>query len=324
MAIFLSLLKLIGGFVLLIVGADIFVDGASKLAEKFKIPQIVIGLTIVAFGTSAPEAAISIVAGVKGSADLAVSNVLGSNIMNILLILGIAACFTPLAVQKNTARIEIPFVIFITAALMGLGLLGHNISRIDGAILWVLMILFLVYLFRTAKKGKQEAETEEKTDDKPTPIWLILIKIILGAAAIVFGSNLTVDGATNLATLAGMEERLIGLTIVAFGTSLPELVTSVMAAIKKKADIAVGNIVGSNIFNILFVLATTALVAKGGVVYSKAFIFDNIAAIISALILFLAVIKGQKVKRLAGIIMLVVYVAYFVYILVDPFGLTVA
>lgn len=320
MNLWLAILLLVVGFALLIWGADFFVDGASRVAARLKIPQIVIGLTIVAFGTSAPEAAVSISAGLKGSADLAVSNVVGSNILNIGIILGISALITPLAVQKGTRKFEMPYVMIITIILMLLGMFDGKLGWVDGLILWAGMILFLVYLLNVAKKGKVEAQEEEQNEKKKKAplIWLIA-KILIGGVAIVFGSDFAVDGATAIATSVGWSERLIGLTIVALGTSLPELVTSVVAAMKKNADIAIGNIVGSNIFNILFVLGTTALITP--VAYTEAFIIDNIVALVIAVLLWVLVLnKDCKLKRIGGGILLVSYVIYFVYLMINPFG----
>lgn len=317
MAIVIQIGLLILGFALLVYGADFFVDGASRVADRLKIPQIVIGLTIVAFGTSAPEAAVSITAGLKGSADIAVSNVVGSNIMNIFIILGLSCLITPLMVQKTTAKIDIPVVILSSAAVPVLGMLGGSIGLVDGLILWAGMIGFLIYLVRIALKDKPQEE--ENQDEKKANIFFLIFKIILGGAAIVLGSTIAVDSASALATMAGWGERLIGLTIVAFGTSLPELVTSVVAATKKKADIAVGNIVGSNIFNVLFVLGTTALVTPGGVPFQSAFLIDCAVAVIAAVLLFIFVIKDFKLKRFGGIVMLLVYAVYFVYLIVNPF-----
>ncbi len=320
MNLWLAILLLVIGFALLIWGADFFVDGASRVAARLKIPQIVIGLTIVAFGTSAPEAAVSISAGLKGSADLAVSNVVGSNILNIGIILGISALITPLAVQKGTRKLEMPYVMIITIILMLLGMFDGKLGWVDGLILWAGMILFLVYLLNVAKKGKTETQEEEQDEKKKKAplIWLIA-KILIGGAAIVLGSDFAVDGATAIATSVGWSERLIGLTIVSLGTSLPELVTSVIAAIKKNADIAIGNIVGSNIFNILFVLGTTALITP--VAYTEAFIIDNIVAfVIAALLLVLVLNKDCKLKRVGGGILLASYVIYFVYLVINPFG----
>lgn len=306
---------LVVGFVLLMKGADIFVDGASALAARMGIPQIVIGLTIVAFGTSAPEAAISITAGIKGSADLAVSNVLGSNIMNVLLILGISSLFCSLAIQRNTLRFEIPFTAFITVVLLGLGIMGGDVSRLDGIIFVLLLAGFMVYLVITSKKSKAAASEDEKPA-APMPVWKIIIFILLGGAGIVGGSQLTVYSATEIAKFFGMSERLIGLTIVAFGTSLPELITSVTAARKHNADIAIGNIVGSNIFNILFVLGVTAIISP--IPYIKDYIIDNIMAIAVMVILFLLVLKDKKLHRWGGIIMLLLYAGYFTIISFFP------
>lgn len=320
MNLWLAILLLVVGFVLLIWGADFFVDGAGRVAARLKIPQIVIGLTIVAFGTSAPEAAVSISAGLKGSADLAVSNVVGSNILNIGIILGISALITPLAVQKATRKFEMPYVMIVTVILMLLGMFDGKLGWVDGLILWAGMILFLVYLLNVAKKGKNEVQEEEQDDKKKKAplIWLIA-KILIGGAAIVLGSDFAVDGATAIATSVGWSERLIGLTIVSLGTSLPELVTSVIAAIKKNADIAIGNIVGSNIFNILFVLGTTALITP--VAYQEAFIIDNIVAfVIAALLLVLVLNKDCRLKRIGGGVLLASYVIYFVYLMINPFG----
>ena len=320
MSLWLAILLLVIGFALLIWGADFFVDGASRVAARLKIPQIVIGLTIVAFGTSAPEAAVSISAGLKGSADLAVSNVVGSNILNIGIILGISALITPLAVQKATRKYEMPYVMIVTIILMLLGMFDGKLGWVDGLILWAGMILFLVYLLNIAQKGKNEEQEEEQNEKKKKAplIWLIA-KILIGGVAIVLGSDFAVDGATAIATSVGWSERLIGLTIVALGTSLPELVTSVVAAMKKNADIAIGNIVGSNIFNILFVLGTTALLTP--VAYTEAFIIDNIVALVIAVLLWVLVLnKDCKLKRIGGGILLVSYVIYFVYLMINPFG----
>ena len=245
---------LIIGFVMLIKGADWFVDGAAGIADKLHIPQLIIGLTIVAMGTSAPEAAISISASVQGSADIAVGNILGSNILNILIILGITSVITPLAVQKSTVKYEIPFVIIISVIFGLIGLFDNSIGFIDGILLWVLFIAYIAYLFIMTKKGKIQADEsdDEDNDKKPKKVWQLILFGIIGIALVVFGSNITVNAATEIATMFGMSERFIGLTIVALGTSLPELVTSITAALKKNADIAIGNIVGSNIFNILF------------------------------------------------------------------------
>ncbi len=306
-----QILFLILGFVLLMKGADWFVDGASALASKLGIPQIVIGLTIVAFGTSAPEAAVSITSGLAGSADLAISNVLGSNILNVLLILGISALITPLAIQKNTFRIEIPFTAFVTVLLFGLGMMGGSLSRLDGVIFLLFMAAFMVYLVIISKKQKP---SEDEAPAKTMAIWKMIVFIIIGGAGIIFGSQFCVESASCIATKFGMTERMIGLTIVAFGTSLPELITSVTAARKGNADIAIGNVVGSNIFNIIFILGLTAVITP--INYISDFLVDNIMALIAMIILFVSVIKTKKLGRIGGIVMLVSYIAYFVFFII--------
>lgn len=300
------------GFVLLVKGADWFVEGASRVAEKFGIPQLVIGLTIVAMGTSLPEAAVSVSAALKGSAEITIGNVMGSNIMNVLLILGITAAIKPIAVQKSTVRYEIPFVILVSALLMGIGYMDHTVGRMDGIILWAFMIVYLVYLLVMAKKGQPLPE-EDSRSDKSMPVWKMLVLIVLGGVMIVAGSDVAVDAATELARIFGMSERLIGLTIVAFGTSLPELVTSVTAAIKGKADIAVGNIVGSNIFNILFVVGTSALITP--VAYAADFLVDSVMCIAVGVLLWLCVFKNKRLGRVSGLLMLFCYGGYFIYLI---------
>ncbi|MBQ9928522.1 MAG: calcium/sodium antiporter [Lachnospiraceae bacterium] len=309
----IQIVLLVVGFVMLIKGADWFVEGASKIADKFGIPQLVIGLTIVAMGTSAPEAAVSISAAIKGNAGITIGNVVGSNIMNILLILGITSVITAIGVQKSTIKYEIPFLIAISILLPVLGMIDGTVGRIDGAVLWLCFIAYLLYLFRMAKKG--QAVTEEIPESEAGDSLLkMIVMVIVGGGLIVLGSDVTVDAATVIAQIFGMSDRLIGLTIVAFGTSLPELITSVTAGMKGKADIAVGNIVGSNVFNILFVVGTTALITP--VTFASNFVIDSAVAVIVAVMLLLFVLKDKKLKRTGGIVMLVSYAIYFVYLLV--------
>ncbi|MGN0325296.1 MAG: calcium/sodium antiporter [Lachnospiraceae bacterium] len=315
--VLLQTVFLVAGFVLLIKGADWFVEGASKIADKLGIPQLIIGLTIVAMGTSAPEAAVSITAALSGdSIDIAIGNVLGSNIMNILLILGVSSVICPLAVQKSTKRYEIPFVILCTAFVWTIGYFDGTIGRIDGVILLALMVCFLIYLLNLAKKGQGGVDEVEAAGENDK-MWKLILWVILGGIAIVVGSDVTVASASFVAKSFGMSEKLIGLTIVAFGTSLPELITSSMAAAKKKADIAIGNIVGSNIFNILFVLAATAVITplpyRNG---ATNFLIDNLVAIAAAVLLWFGIMnKEQKLKRGFGILMLVCYAGYFAFLL---------
>ena len=311
MTILLQFLLLVIGFVLLMKGADWFVEGASKIADKFGIFQLVIGLTIVAMGTSLPEAAVSIASALKGSAGITIGNVVGSNIMNVLVILGLTAVIRSISVQKSTVRYEIPFTIGITVLLAVLGLADNKVSRLEGVILWAFMLLYLLYLLKMSKNGENQAEQPE--DEKDAGVLKMTVMVVLGAAMIVLGSNVTVDAATALATIFGMSDRLIGLTIVAFGTSLPELVTSVTAALKGKADIAVGNIIGSNIFNILFVVGTSALITP--VEYKADFLIDSMAAIAAVALLFIFVVRKKRLGRLGGIVMLACYGAYFTYLI---------
>ncbi len=309
MEIMMQVVLLAIGFAMLVKGADWFVDGAAGIAEKFGIPQLVIGLTIVAMGTSAPEAAVSINAALKGNAAITIGNVVGSNILNILIILGITSVIVTVAVAKSTVKIEIPYMLLITLLLLCLGYTGQRITFLEGIVLWAAFLLYLTYLFQMAKKNKEEVEEKEKDQ----PVWKLLVFTVVGLFLIVLGSDVTVNAATAIAKFMGMSERFIGLTIVALGTSLPELFTSVSAAIKGKADIAIGNVVGSNIFNILFVVGTTALITP--VIFEPAFLIDMVIAIASGLLLWLCVFKNKKLKRAGGVIMLISYAAYFVYLL---------
>lgn len=308
MEILVQLVLLVVGFVMLVKGADWFVEGAAGIAAKFGIPQLVVGLTIVAMGTSAPEAAVSITAALKGSADITIGNVVGSNIMNILIILGLTAVIIVTPVAKSTVKIEIPYMIGITILLLALGASGNQITFWEGVILWAAFLVYLGYLFWMATKNKEEEDEEEEK-----PVWKLLILTVVGLLLVVFGSDITVDAASAIALAFGMSERLIGLTIVAFGTSLPELCTSVSAAMKGKSDIAIGNIVGSNVFNILFVVGTTALITP--VAFQANFVVDTIIAAAVAVLLWVCVFKNQKLNRTGGVIMLISYAAYFVYLI---------
>lgn len=309
MDMLIQFVLLVVGFVMLVKGADWFVEGVAGIAEKFGIPQLVIGLTIVAMGTSAPEAAVSITSAMKGSAGITIGNVVGSNILNVLVILGLTAVITRVAVQRSTVRYEIPFMLIITLVLLGLGLSGNEISFVEGIILWALFIVYMVYLFRMAKNQKEEAD-----DSKKQPVWMLILLGIVGAVLVVWGADISVDAASAIAKMFGMSDRLIGLTIVALGTSLPELVTSVTAARKGKADIAIGNIVGSNVFNILFVVGTTALVTP--VIFESKFVIDTLVAFGAGVLLWLGVMKHKELRRPVGALMLLAYAGYFAYLLI--------
>ena len=313
-SVIVSLIFLVIGFWGLIKGADIFVDSASQIAAKLKVPLIVIGLTIVAFGTSAPEAAISITSAVQNNAGIAVGNVFGSNIMNILLILGVSAMICKLPVKKTTFRWEIPFVVLITAVMLGLGLWNNDLSRLDGVVLALLFAVFMGYLIKLSKSGDTSAADDVPEIDENASIPKMILLVILGLAMVVLGSDFTVSGATRIAEVIGLDDRVIGLTVVAFGTSLPELVTCIQAARKGKVDIAIGNIIGSNIFNILFVVGISALVSPNPIAFPNSFIVDAVAAIAAAVLLWLLVLKNKQISRLGGGIMLVCYAGYFVYL----------
>ena len=304
--IIIEIILLVLGFAMLVKGADWFVDGTSGVARKLGIPQLVVGLTIVAMGTSAPEAAVSVTAALKGNASIAIGNVVGSNILNILIILGVTAVIISVAIQKSTLWVEIPYMLVVTIVLIIMGLDG-TVSRMEGVILWGMFIIYLAYLFYLAKNGKEE--NEEVT----APTWKLILFAVIGGAVVVWGSDITVDAATTIAQMIGISERFIGLTIVALGTSLPELVTSVTAARKGNADIAIGNIVGSNIFNILFVIGTAALIIP--VPYAAGFLVDGAIAVGAGVLLWLAVCKKLELRRPWGIVMLLSYAAYFVYLL---------
>lgn len=264
---------------------------------------------MLAMGTSAPEAAVSITAAMKENADITVGNVVGSNILNVLIILGITSVIVTIAVAKSTVKIEIPYMILITLLFMGLGFTGGEITFWEGMILWAAFLLYLGYLFWMAMKNKEETPEEGKT----LPVWKLLLLTVIGLGLVVWGSDVTVDAATAIAKAAGVSQRFIGLTIVALGTSLPELVTSVSAARKGKADIAIGNIVGSNIFNILFVVGTTALITP--VVFASNFLIDTAIAAGAGLLLWLCVAKDKKLSRPGGLLMLLCYGGYFIYLL---------
>ena len=313
MGLLTQVLLLVVGFVLLVKGADWFVEGAASIADKFGIPQIVIGLTIVAMGTSAPEAAVSISAALKGSAEITIGNVLGSNILNILIILGLTSVIRTIFVQRTTIHYEIPMVIGITVLLAVMGLQNHVVSRLEGVILVGCMVIYMMYLLRLAKRGSIDNEELDEFAEKSSMAKLIFL-VIIGVAAIVWGSDIAVNAATAIARIFGMSERFIGLTIVALGTSLPELVTSVTAALKGNCDIAVGNIVGSNLFNIMFVVGITAIITP--VVYAPAFKIDSAVAVGAAVLLWLCVLRKQTLNRLHGIIMLLCYGGYFAYLMV--------
>lgn len=305
---FLQVIILLAGFLFLVKGADWFVEGAASIAKKLGIPQLIIGLTIVAMGTSMPEAAVSITAAINKNAGITIGNVVGSNILNILIILGITAVITNVAIQKSTLLYEIPFMTVITIVLLIFGITGSEVTFIEGVIFWILFLIYLGYLFVMAKKGNDQEEAEAKDN----PIWKCMLLMVIGGILVVKGSDFAVSGATEIARYFGMSERFIGLTIVALGTSLPELVTSVTAARRGNTGIAIGNIVGSNIFNILFVIGTTALICT--VPFERKFIIDTVIAVLCGVILWIGTFRHKELRKPCGVVMLLCYVAYFLYL----------
>ena len=304
----LNIIFLICGFLLLAKGADVLVDGASAIARKLNIPEIVIGLTIVACGTSAPEAAVSISSLLQNAAGVGVGNILGSNVVNILLILGICALITNLHVQKNTVFYEIPFVVFVSVLLMFIGWQYEAIYRGGALILFGLFMLFLFYLFIISKQQHENREVKNMSSIKMVSF------VLFGIVALVFGAKLTVDSAVNIARALNISERVIGLTIIAFGTSLPELVTCVVAAIKKHSDMVIGNIIGSNIFNILFVLGITGLITP--IPFEHAFLIDATWGIVAAVLLWVFFANDRKLSRKEGFLLLSLYIFYVFLLLI--------
>ncbi len=318
-----AIIFLILGFVLLVKGADYFVDGASGIAKKLRIPSIVIGLTIVAFGTSAPELAVSMTAALKGSNDIAIGNVVGSNIFNTLVVLGASAAITPMIVQKEIIKADYPISIFITL-LLGIfcldklfGAENMTIGRIDGIILLICFAGFMFIVIREGLKNRDISENEIE-NAKAKPVWLTLLLTVLGLAGIIIGGDMTVDGAKEIARYFGLSEALIGLTVVALGTSLPELVTSIVAAKKGESDIAVGNVVGSNIFNILLILGVSATILPMNV--STTYIYDIGILLAISVIFFIPMAIKKRVGRGMGVIMVLTYALYTTYLILRQLG----
>ena len=312
----ISILLLIVGFVLLIKGADIFVDGASSTALNLKVSKMVIGLTIVAFGTSAPELAVSIKALLLGSSDIVLGNVVGSNILNILLILGISSLFSSMVVKDNTVKKEIPLTILFSVLLTVLSFdnvfdknVQNVITRTDGFVILIFFIVFIYYLASIAKNNKEENE------EAPYKIGKSLLFVLIGLIGIVAGSNLVVDNASAIAKALNVSEKMISLTIVAFGTSLPELVTSVQAARKHENDIAIGNIIGSNIFNIGIVIGLPCALI-GNINVGTFNYIDMFTMIGAAVLLFLLTFKKRKLDKGEGLIMLLIFIVYYGYVII--------
>lgn len=308
----LNVLFILVGIVLVLWGADRLTDGAVAVAEKMKMPQIVIGLTIVAMGTSMPEFCVSLVSALKGTTDLAVGNIVGSNIFNTLLIVGVSAWVAPMTILKSTVRKDIPFALFASVILLVM-CLDDNISRLDAGILFV---LFLVFMYVTLKGAKtKDDDTTAKTDSiednkKPMATWLSIVWIIVGLACLIGGSNLFVEGATKVAEHIGVSEAVIGLTIVAGGTSLPELATSVVSARKGNSGIAIGNVLGSNVFNILAILGVTGVITPMHL--QGITMLDLSMMVVSTLLVWLFSFTKYKIARWEGIVLTIVFIGYMV------------
>ena len=310
------ILLIVLGFVLLIKGADLLVEGASNIAKKFHIPEIIVGLTIVSIGTSLPELFVSIKSAISGYPDMAIGNVVGSNIANMLLILGASAIIRSIDFKKETRLIEIPMCLGITIIFMALCNLGQDITRIEAGILIALFLAFIAYTIIVAIKGKTEEKEESKNDKKENNTIKDIIYIVLGIVLLKFGGDFTVDNAVNVAKFFNLSEKLISVTILAVGTSLPELVTSVSAAIKGKSDIAIGNIIGSNIFNILLIIGVSAAIKP--IIYNMSYNFDMIFTIAATLILalFPVIPPKNKMTRTNGIIYVSLYAMYLIILVI--------
>lgn len=311
--VILSIIMLLAGFYLLISGADFFVEGSCSLAKKLKIPSLIVGLTIVAMGTSAPELAVSISAAVSGSNSLAISNVIGSNIFNLLMVLGVCSAIKPIDTNDSVAKRDYPISI-AAMALFVIFILDGTMSRVEAAVLIIALIAYIILSIKLAGKGREEEE-ETKTEFSPLKCAL---GIIGGVAGIVLGGNLVVDNAQSIALAAGMSETLAGLTICAMGTSLPELVTSITAAKKGENDMAVGNVVGSNIFNVLCILGVSGVITP--IAAEGSAVIDGIILIVMSLIAYIWYLTGKKMSRTEGVVLVLIYAAYMAYIIIRNYA----
>lgn len=303
---------LVVGFILLIKGADYFVEGSASVAKKLKVPTFIIGMTIVAMGTSAPECAVSITASLKNSNELAISNVVGSNMFNLMVVCGICALIVPLTIEVSTLKKEFPFSILVGILLLGFGAWGMKVGRIEGIVLLVLFAAFLYYMVVSGLKARKEGSEEDEVEEiKDISTFRCIFYILIGAVAIAGGGDMVVDSASNIAAHFGLSQTLIGLTIIACGTSLPELVTSLVAARKNELDMALGNVIGSNIFNVLLVLGIAATISPVAVTMEN--VIDLIVMSAMSVLVFLFTLKDKKINRIQGVIMLVIYIGYIVY-----------
>lgn len=321
----LNIVLLIVGMALLVKGADWFVSGSSAIAKALKIPSLIIGLTLVSMGTSAPEASVSINSAVNGMNDMSIGNVVGSNIFNTLLILGVSSLIVPLSIGKDIKRYDIPIMVCLYGVLLlfAFVITPLKLDIFESVTMLVLFVAYTAFLIiRTKRANKKldvtaDSTTEQTTEvkeEKKKPIWLSIVLAVVGLAGIIFGGDLVVDNAAAIAKTAGMSETLVGLTIVAVGTSLPELVTSVVASIKKENDIAIGNVIGSNIFNIIFILGLSSTISNLTLDWSA--LTDLLVMLGSGVIILLIALFSKKMYRWQGTITVLLYVGYVVYIII--------
>ena len=317
----MSYLILLVGFILLIKGADIFVDSASNIASKFKIPKMIVGLTIVSLGTSAPELAVSLIASLNGSNGITIGNVLGSNIFNTLMVLGVTSIIMPIIIKKEVVYKDYIVNLGVSIILLLLTFISYifnkeaGLSRLSGLVLLTLAIAYTIYLIIGARNINEEEEEKEESSDFNLVNYIF--KIVIGAIAIIIGGNLVVNSASNIASDFGLSDKLIGLTIVAMGTSLPELVTSIIASVKGENDIAIGNVLGSNIYNILLILGVSATINP--IVFSNSLFIDILFLIFISLLLGVFIFNNKKkilkLNKLEGLILVLLYVGYMSYII---------
>lgn len=329
MEIFLNILFLVIGMVLLIKGADFFVSGASGIAKRLKVPSLFIGLTIVAMGTSLPELSVSVTSAISNSIDMSVGNIVGSNLFNMLLIMGFVSLFSPVPMSRSSKKIDFPFLIAITGMLLlfSLDMLLDNaskniISRVESILFLIILILYLCILIFNAKKSREKDENiqlknsveVEKAETKQLKIWQIILYIVFGLAAVVFGGECVSTTAKFLALEMGMSDALVGLTIVAMGTSLPEFATSVIAAKKGENDIALGNVIGSNIINIALILGMVGLIAQ--VPVSSIILTDIVILLVSTIIFTICCVRKDDISKKEGILFLIMYFAYIAFAII--------
>lgn len=311
-SIWFDLIMLVVGFVLLIKGADFFVDGSSSIAKKFRIPSIIIGLTVVSLGTSLPELASSVTASLAGSNEIAISNVVGSNLFNLMVVVGFCALMANVSVDNNMLKRDIPISISAAILLLTLCAIGSTLGRIDSAILLVLFVSYIALLVIYAMKNRTDDDEEDEVKERN--IILSLVFVIGGIVAIKFGGDFVVNSARDIAVTFGMSETLVGLTIVAVGTSLPELVTSIVAARKNEVDLALGNAIGSNIFNILCILGFTGVISPVKIIPNN--LIDIGILIAFSAIIWLVAWKKRKLNRIDGVWMILLYVAFAAFIVI--------